>query len=317
MTESLTPDSPPEWNHEFEHVAVFYDGVDELVDLLVDDIATAIDDGERVLVCVERAAWDAIEQRLGHRAADVTYLPDDLRYAKPAEAMRAVHEFTREALAVGAPAVRSIGVIPLDGHDDEHWIRYEAAVNDVLSRLPFKGICLYDASTLSDEVARDAAAAHVSVIDRGVRHDHAGTATGHPAVAPLEPPSTPPDLATAVDTAATARQAVRELLDGAAPGPLAADVLLATSELVTNGLVHGERPVELTVWLRPGCDVHVAVADHGSGIDDPFFDLRPPEPGGVGGAGLWIVGQLADRVDSRLQPDGNHRVVARFTLPTR
>ena len=316
MTSSFTPDSPSPTNDDFEHVAILYDGVDELVELLVDDIAAAVDDGERVLVCIDREAWVNIEERLGDRAADVTYIADDVRYAKPAEAMRAVHEFTQDALADGATAARSIGVIPLDGEHDEDWIRYEAAVNDVLARLPFKGICLYDTSTLSPDVARDAAATHLTVVDAAGRHTHDGDATAHPAVPPLLPPGESPDLSVEVDTAAAARRAVRELLDGAVPADTAADVSLALSELVTNGLVHGRQPVEISVWVRSGRDVHVAVGDHGSGIDDPFFDLRPPPPERVGGAGLWIVGQLANRVDSCVQPDGTHRVVARFALPS-
>lgn len=314
MTGSLTPDSPPEWNHDFEHVAVFYDGVDELVALLVDDVGAAVDRGERVFLCVEREAWDAVEERLGDRAAAVTYLADDVRYAKPTEAMRAVHQFTCDALADGATAVRSIGVIPLDGHQDEDWIRYEAAVNEVFADLPFTGVCLYDTSTLSDEVAQHAAAAHKSVIGDGRRQVRDADAIEFPPVPPLEPPPRRPDVAAEVESSSAARRVVRELVDGAVPDEVEADLLLALSELVTNGRLHGRQPVEIAVWLRPGRDLHVAVSDHGSGIDDPFFDLRPPAPERVGGAGLWIVGQLADRVDSRMQPDGKHRVVARFAL---
>lgn len=313
MTNSLTPDSP-EKNPSFEHVAVFYDGVDELVAVLVDDIAAAVDDGERVLVCIELEAWKSIENALGDRAADVTYLADDVRYSKPAEAMRAVHEFAELALADGATAVRSIGIIPLDGHDDDNWIRYEAAVNDVLAHMPFKGVCLYDTSTVSAEVARDAAAAHLSVIEGGQRRTQPVDATRHPTVPALEPPPRTPDITNVVESSSTARRTIRELLAGVVSDARLADVLLVTSELVTNGLTDGEQPVEIAVWLRPGRDVHVAVTDRGTGIDDPFFDLRPPPPDRVGGAGLWIVGQLAARVDSRMKTDGTHRVVARLTV---
>lgn len=315
MTTSFTPDSPPEWSDDFEHVAVFYDGLDELVALLVDDVAAAVERGERIFLCVEREAWVAIAEQLGERATEVTYLADDVRYSKPAEAMRAVHQFTHDALDAGASAVRSIGVIPLDGDHDADWIRYEAAVNEVFADLPFTGVCLYDTSTLSSEVAQFAAAAHRSVVDGGRRHARSADAIEHPDVPPLEPPAREPDVSAEVESSSLARRAVRELLDGVVPDECLADVLLVVSELVTNGGLHGEQPIEIAVWLRPGHDVFVAVSDRGPGIDDPFFDLRPPAADSVGGAGLWIVGQLADRVDSRVQPDGTHRVVARVTLP--
>ena len=315
MTSPFTPDAPVTDDGDFEHVAVFYEGVDELVELLADDIATAVDDGERVLVCIDVAAWNALEQRLGDRAAEVTYLADDVRYSKPAEAMRAVNEFVRDALDDGAPAVRSIGVIPLDGQRDEDWIRYEAAVNEVLAQLPFKGICLYDTSTLAPELAREVAAAHRTVVHPDGRRDHVGGATSLPAVPALDPPTAPPDVVVEVDTSSTARCAVRGPLAADVPADIVDEVLLSLSELVTNGRVHGRQPITVEMWLRPGRDVHIAVTDHGTGIDDPFFELRPPAPDDVGGAGLWIVGQLADRVDSRMQPDGAHRVVARFALP--
>ncbi len=91
--------------------------------------------------------------------------------------------------------------------------------------------------------------------------------------------------------AATARRLVREavLADG---GGVQADVLdallLVTSELVTNGLRHGEPPVVLTLERR-GARLRLTVTDTGAAIPRP----RVAGPDSLGGRGLFLVAALA------------------------
>jgi anti-sigma regulatory factor (Ser/Thr protein kinase) len=87
-----------------------------------------------------------------------------------------------------------------------------------------------------------------------------------------------------------ARHAVKELCDGVPP-ELREDLELVVSELVTNSIRHaGLRPhdtVTVTVSVTKK-RVRVEVMDVGSGF-------RPPVPKPVGGWGLLLVSELADR----------------------
>jgi anti-sigma regulatory factor (Ser/Thr protein kinase) len=68
-----------------------------------------------------------------------------------------------------------------------------------------------------------------------------------------------------------------------------ADVLLLTSELVTNAFRHGSPPITLTIDSQAGC-LRVEVEDVGDGRP-----ARRPDPGPAGGWGLLLVEEAADR----------------------
>jgi anti-sigma regulatory factor (Ser/Thr protein kinase) len=68
-----------------------------------------------------------------------------------------------------------------------------------------------------------------------------------------------------------------------------ADVLLLTTELVTNAFRHGSPPITLTIDRQRDA-VRVEVEDAGDGRP-----ARSPEPGPAGGWGLLLVEEAADR----------------------
>jgi anti-sigma regulatory factor (Ser/Thr protein kinase) len=78
--------------------------------------------------------------------------------------------------------------------------------------------------------------------------------------------------------------AVRDL-----PPDRRADVLLLTTELVTNAFRHGSPPITLTID-RQHTAVRVEVEDAGGGRP-----ARSPDPGPAGGWGLLLVEEAADR----------------------
>jgi anti-anti-sigma factor len=112
---------------------------------------------------------------------------------------------------------------------------------------------------------------------------------------------------------ARARGVVRECLAGREQSHVATIVLL-TSELVTNAVVHprgvGDTPIGLRLTVY-GDRVRVEVEDHGEG-----FDRVPPlAPGAERGRGLFLVDQFSDRWGSgRVQTDGGRRFRAWFEL---
>jgi anti-sigma regulatory factor (Ser/Thr protein kinase) len=86
--------------------------------------------------------------------------------------------------------------------------------------------------------------------------------------------------------------AARRALDGLSgviePG-LIPDLQLLVTELVTNGVLHGDGDVRLKLVLSDTA-LHVEVIDDGDGLADAV-----PDPDRDGGWGLLIVDQLADR----------------------
>jgi len=66
---------------------------------------------------------------------------------------------------------------------------------------------------------------------------------------------------------------------------------LAVSELVTNAIVHGSGPIEVSVRLHEDL-VHVEVTDQGDA--EHSRGSRPAGPAGVGGWGLKIIDGLSD-----------------------
>ena len=106
-------------------------------------------------------------------------------------------------------------------------------------------------------------------------------------------------------SAKVARDAVAGL-DGHL-GDVFGDVVLVISELVTNSVRHAgldaSEPVQLSVGME-GETVRVAVRDPGPGFKPP---PAPSDPGHVGGWGLVLVDQLAQRWG--VDHDGDANVV--------
>ncbi|MBB4686886.1 ATP-binding protein [Amycolatopsis jiangsuensis] len=94
-----------------------------------------------------------------------------------------------------------------------------------------------------------------------------------------------------VTAPAVARHKVRTALASIdLPGHLRDDVLLATSELVTNAVEHGERPERLELMLTTD-ELVVSVFDRGSKIPE----LKEPMPAAARSRGLQLVHALSAR----------------------
>jgi anti-sigma regulatory factor (Ser/Thr protein kinase) len=95
-----------------------------------------------------------------------------------------------------------------------------------------------------------------------------------------------------------ARRFVRQELAGRAPDEAVSDLMLATSELVTNAFEHGsQRPVRLTVRShRDGASVTVVSDGDGSHVPD-VDDWTTAGADRISGRGLGIVRGVADDID--------------------
>jgi anti-sigma regulatory factor (Ser/Thr protein kinase) len=293
---------------EFEHVAVVHDGPAELAELLAPSLRQAVERRHAVLVCAERAVWDELSPLLGSTGGRVQYVPGTTRYSTPVTAVAVLDEFVRTAHAEGAEAVWSVGSIPYGEHDVDAWLRYEAAVCDVLAHLPVKGVCTYDRGALPARIVSTASDSHDAVLDRSGRR--AGGCSSHPAP---PPPPAPPAVHRIIDTVVADIADIadgRRVLVAGLRGhldPVCIDELeLVASELLTNAVRHGAPPVTFTVWHDPGTSLTtIRVGDRGPGIDDPYFDLRPPKGPAVGGYGLWTASRLSTQMTTARGADGS------------
>lgn len=110
------------------------------------------------------------------------------------------------------------------------------------------------------------------------------------------------DLAADTASIATARRFVARAFSGRVPREVIADLVLATSELVTNAIEHGygrdghAAPVRVTVHVDAG-RATVAVRSPGDlHLGDPAA-WNLPDPAVRTGRGLGIVRQMADHVE--------------------
>jgi PAS domain S-box-containing protein len=118
-------------------------------------------------------------------------------------------------------------------------------------------------------------------------------------VARVDPPTGEESLSRRLEPNETAVAVARHLVtsyleERAMPAPLVADAALATSELVTNAVLHGRPPVELRLRLE-GADVLIEVRDRAG------YQPRKQRPDEYDehGRGLQIVSALAARWGTR------------------
>ncbi len=102
-----------------------------------------------------------------------------------------------------------------------------------------------------------------------------------------------------------ARRAVMRMFPD--DGPIADDVTLAASELVTNVVIHTNDGGRLEAWARN--PVRLEVSDY-----SPDLPVPNDDPGDKGGSGLHIIDHLADRWGTTPTPDGK-TVWAEFAQP--
>jgi anti-sigma regulatory factor (Ser/Thr protein kinase) len=96
-----------------------------------------------------------------------------------------------------------------------------------------------------------------------------------------------------------ARRFVQQFAANYRLGP-AADLVTIVSELVTNAIVHGAKPVRLRLLHQDG-ETSIEVTDGDPHIDKVRLRANQAEPGGKG---LRVVASLAKRWGARPSPSG-------------
>lgn len=120
----------------------------------------------------------------------------------------------------------------------------------------------------------------------------------------------------AMENVGEARRFVRSSIDGSVPDPVATDLVLATSELVTNAFEHGGSAVHVTVRTdhdRASVSVRSRSATADALGTAVAWSMAPPDR--ISGRGLAIVQRIADHVDIVHDGDDVEIVVHRHLRP--
>jgi anti-sigma regulatory factor (Ser/Thr protein kinase) len=307
----VLPSRSAETGTSFCHEAFLYSGFDEFVTSSAAFIRDGLAAGDAILVVVPAPKIDALREELGRSAGDVCFANMADVGFNPARIIPAWQDFVDEHAGDGA-GLRGIGE-PIGPDRDAAQLsechRHEALLNLAFHDTPsFWLRCPYDRTALDPAVIEEAERNHPVVSRRGARESSA-TYTGLDAVrAPFaEPLPAPPgdhrELAFQGDMLGTVRGVVaRHAALHSLGMPESQDLLLSVSELAANSLRHGGGTGLLRVWHEEDA-VICEVADAGT-LDRPLAGRERPQPGQVGGYGLWLANQLCDLVQVRSTTDG-------------
>jgi anti-sigma regulatory factor (Ser/Thr protein kinase) len=299
----------------FTHSAFLYDSDAAYTGFLVPFICEGLGNGEAVAVAASRRRIAALSAALGPDAGAVRFLPADEWYDRPVRIIAGWFQALRTAATAGRPAARLVNEIPFS-EPTLSWVRCESAMNVSLRGHSGHLLCPYDRRALPPHLIASAAETHHLLYDRGWHHSDAYVPPERLLAdrpEPVHPATGMPILDVAIlDTVADLRAHLRDRAteEGWLPQDRIEILVLAVTEVATNGIRHGGSRRRLRVWLNPEAVV-CEVSDDGATPPGPLAGYLPPVPGEVGGMGLWLVNQVCDAVSVRAA-DG--RTDTRFTL---
>lgn len=295
----------------FVHDTGFYCSDEELLELVVPFIEGGMADGDPTFVSLPGPELRLVRSAVGDRRG-LTFLDAADQYFRPTATIRRYRKLLGDEVATGARRVRAVGSAPHPGVGApwEMWARYEAVINHAYDDLPLWGLCPYDTRSTPDDVLAD--------IER--THPHVATARGQRTANPRYQDPTvflagrrvlpdpfearAPDLELIDPAPGAARRAVAEVGARTLVAPATVDdLVLASSEVVTNATLHGRPPVVLRAWAAPERLV-VSVTDRGRGPADLGVGLVPTDDRTLGGFGLWLVHELCSDVALALTDEG-------------
>ncbi|GAA0802720.1 anti-sigma factor RsbA family regulatory protein [Spirilliplanes yamanashiensis] len=286
-----------------DHFAFPYDSDEQYVTTLVAHVGAALGRGDGVVVATSPRRVGLLREALGDAAADVLFLPDHEWYTAPGRTIAGWVRVLAASAARGHTFTRLVGEVRF-GEPDAHrrWIRYESAVNAALAGAAADLLCPYDTRTLPPDVLTSSYRTHPCL--------HDGTPRPSPRYTPPqallreipEPPIAapgPPTVRLPVDaTVAGLRETLRTRAqrEGWLGEQRLEELVLALSEITTNGVRHGGGLRGLSVWVTDR-SVVCEVTDGGGAPLDPLAGYLPPRRGAIGGMGLWLVRQVCDAVE--------------------
>jgi anti-sigma regulatory factor (Ser/Thr protein kinase) len=291
----------------FRHEALFYADGDEYVAGTVPFAQEALAADEPLLIAVGAGKRRVIEDALGAEAHRAAFVDMAVLGRNPGRIISAWQDFVdkhsgRYLRGIGEPVWP--GRDPVELTECEH---HESLLNAAFDTgQPWRLICPYDTSALSDEVLAAAERTHPHIV--GARGDRESETYIAPSAGSgihrdgLPPPSTPPELLNFGELAQVRGYVADRADQTGVPGERAADLIVAVNELASNSIRHGGGEGTLAVWDEPDSLV-CEVRDRGR-IESALIGRQRPAPEELSGRGLWLVHELCDLVQIRSGEDG-------------
>lgn len=280
------------------HQAAFYGSDEEFLAVVRPFVEDGVAAGEPV-VAAFAPANQALLQKALPRSANVTFIDGAAHYLRPASVISAYGRMVADFAAGGAEQVRVTGDVPHPGMGVpwDWWARFEAAVNVAFAKLPMWGLCPYDTRTTPLDVLEGVRRSHPYLATAGghaenAEYDPQDTLASQVWTDPIEAAKPILVLVNPLPSTARAAVAVAARMTGLSEDETSG-LMLAVSEVLSNGIVHGRGPTRMRLWTGPD-RVVVTVTDQGAGPRDPYVGLMPviPASEGLGGQGLWLAYQL-------------------------
>ena len=292
------------------HQVLMYDHENGFLDTVVPFVREGIDAGDAVLAVGTVANVGSLRQALGPDSDAVEFADSADWYFRPTRTIANYSSFIAENAAARIRVVAEPGWETGTPDEIREWTRYECIINQAFADIQASVLCLYDRRRTDSGLLDGALYTHPHVVDGcGAR----------PNDAYVDPPSLnawidrdplpapPPDAVTLpVDTddlSAMRAFAGKHARRHGMSRPRLNDLLVATTEVVTNAIRHGRPPVCCRLW-RDTDDIIVDVTDTGWWRPDPVPGFVPPDPASLSGFGLWGVRMLCALVQLRTGPDG-------------
>src|SRR3954468_13098113 len=239
------------------HEAGSYSSDAEFLALIVPFVTEGIASGEPVVIGYDARKCHLLRATLPRPDA-VTYIVDGSLYASPARAIEAYRQQFERHLAAGAEQIRIAGDVPHEGNGGrfDGWDRYESAVNAVWQDYPVWSRCLYDATTVPDDVRDVVQRTHRRLVtpDGGAgaspAYQDVPEFVGLPPTAdPLE--ATTPSVRLGDASLKRTRRRVAEVARECLGAAAFDEWVFALSEAVINAQSYGHPPVAVRVWTAP------------------------------------------------------------------
>ena len=295
----------------FRHEALLYAGPDGFLDGALPFVRAALQAEEPILVMVGPAKIDLLCEALGGDVHDIAFADMQKVGANPARIIPAWRDFVDERGAEDR-AVHGIGEPIWSGGSPAELVegqRHESLLNLAFADGPaMRLLCPYDTDSLDPAVIAEVHRSHPTIVEDGAEHPSDGYHGIEVAAAPFAHPLTevPVDAAALTYSRGTldhVRQFVAEWAERAGVNfTRRADLVLAVNEVATNSVLHGGGEGDLLVWIER--DAVVCELRDSGRFDHPLAGRVRPEPGRVGGHGLWLANQVCDLVQVRSFPTG-------------
>ena len=303
----MSTTSPVEPATGFRHSALFYRGVDDLVDSVLPFIREAVEAGAPVLVALPPDRLAPIEEALGPDAGAVLFAN---MYEIGANPARIIPEWlTFVDLAPEGSFPRGVGEPVWAGRRDAEL--EECRLHESLLNVAFDGgrswdlLCPYDVEALASAQVEDAMRTH-PVLGGLDERDVAYAGHGLADTAFSAPLTRRPDRAQelsfdASDLGHLRRIVHRLVIEAGVATDAGEDLVLAAHELATNSIQHGGGWGRLATWREADALV-VEIRDTGR-ITDPMVGRYLTSGLSENGRGVWMANQLCDLVQVRSTPD--------------